>query len=121
MADYMDVFLSTTEYIKNNHLHTYMLFGPVQFRFFRTNKFQCVNELYSKTSLFKGFKLMGHSMQCHYIDHYDDKRNKTSFYAENLYNYSFVEQDKTGIEHYLSTPVGTYDRSGIVINISTIK
>jgi hypothetical protein len=98
-----------------------MFFGPVQFRFFRTKDFPCVSDVYLETSLFKGFKRIGHEMRCNYISHYNDSRNKTGFYVENLYNYSFVEIAQTGIEHDLNTPIGSYDRSGIVINLSSNK
>jgi hypothetical protein len=121
MSDYLDVFLNTTDYIKNSKDHSYLFFGPVNFRFFKIQTFSCVDDIFGNTPLFKGFQRLGHSMDCTHKDHVGAFRNTSGFYIPNLYNYTFLEEGQTGVEHYLSTPIGSYDRSGTVINLSTIR
>jgi hypothetical protein len=121
MPQYLNLFLNLAQWIKGGSTHSYMFFGPAQFRFFKTNKYQCVKEMFNNTSLFKAFGRMEHSMECTYVDHFLENRDKSGIFLENLYNYTFLEEAQTGVSHYLSTPLGSYDRSGTVINLNTNK
>jgi hypothetical protein len=99
--------------------HDYVFFGPVQFRFFKTITYSCIDD-YANFSLFKTLDKLHHKIACTKFDHYAETRNKTPIVV-NGRTYSFMDTNTTNITHTLMTPLGYYDESGIIIKINTTE
>jgi hypothetical protein len=97
--------------------HDYVFFGQVQFRFFKTISYSCLND-FKNYSLFKTLDKLNHKISCTEFNHYGDSRNKTSIVV-NDHTYKFYDVDKSNITHVLLTPLGYYDESGIILKINT--
>jgi hypothetical protein len=121
----MNFFLKLIDHIDKNDQHTYLFCGLIQFRFFKTAQYDCISE-YKNFTLYKLKKLLnnGNDLLCSSFNHYDTTRKIEGFVSNNknfTYNYTFIDEDVSNITHVLNTPLGYFDRSGIIINLSSYK
>jgi hypothetical protein len=107
-VDYVDMNYNTTK------TNTYVFFGPVRFRFFKTNTYDCLSEFTTVPDI--KILLSEFNIKCYYRYYTSNTENKTG-----LFNNKYTWTNNTNTTHVLQLPFGEIDEDGIVIDIFTNK
>ncbi len=118
IQDHLNNFLQIVDSVAavNTNRTSSIIFGLIQFRFMATIKIDCLGSFNNNTLLQKLINFQNkRNLSClskNYQGEEIDKKIKVFNYAYN---------NETNIEHYLTTPIAVYDKTGIVARFSSYK
>jgi len=117
MQDHLKNFIAIVDKVSavNSNKTSSVIFGLIQFRFFATMKDSCMGAFTNNTLLKKLINFEKNRKLICLAKRYDSDLTKDKTIKLNNYNYTEI----TGIEHFLYTPIGVYDNTGIICRFSS--